>query len=264
MRNLSVLILIAGLLIGCESKQEDMTKIIFLHHSTGRVVWLGKTNPYVSKLLKKSDVKTAINKYNRKNNKNFQITDLNFPAMDPYGWKNYPFDYYNIWVKNAGGKPYMNEPTLEILTEIYDVIIFKHCYPVSKILEDTGNPNIDSEEKRLENFKLQYLALKNKMHEFPGNKFIVWTPAVHVSNNITPDEAQRTKEFYDWITNEWDEKGDNIFLWDFYMYETEGGLYLLDKYASGGSDSHPNQQFGSRIAPLFAQFIIDVVEGAVK
>ena len=129
------------------------------------------------------------------------------------------------------------------------------------LLEDTGIPDIDSEDKRVENYKLQYAALKSKMHEFPDNKFIVWTPAVHVKNNITLEEAQRTKTFYEWIKDEWDEKGDNIFLWDFYDYETEGGLYLLDEYATGVDNSHPNKEFAGRIAPLFAQFIIDVVEG---
>ncbi|HJX35934.1 MAG TPA: hypothetical protein VJ280_03145, partial [Dehalococcoidales bacterium] len=33
------------------------------------------------------------------------------------------------WVKNAEEKPYMEEPTLEMLTKDYGLIIFKHCYP---------------------------------------------------------------------------------------------------------------------------------------
>jgi len=99
------------------------------------------------------------------------------------------------------------------------------------------------------------------MHDFPDNKFILWTTAVHVKNNITPEEAQRTQDFYKWVIEEWDEKGDNIFLWDFYDYETEGELYLLEKYASGVNNSHPNKQLAERIAPLFAQYIIDVAEG---
>ena len=45
------------------------------------------------------------------------------------------------------------------------------------------------------------------------------------------------------------------------VYETEGELYLRDEYASGNTDSHPNVELAGRIAPLFAQFIIDVAEG---
>lgn len=257
-------LLISFLLISCNSKHTEMARIIFLHHSTGQAIWYGKTNRYIRRLTNRSDVKTFFNNYNRKNKTNYYITERSFPNATPYGWTNFPYDYYNIWVKNAGEEPYMNEPTLEILVKEYDIIIFKHCYPVSNIFEDTGVPDIDSDVKRVENYKLQYDALKNKMHEFHNNKFIVWTPAVKVKSRLTPEEGQRTNDFYYWITNEWDEKGDNIFVWDFYKYETEGGLYLLDDYASGSDDSHPNKQFAGLIAPLFAQFIIDVAQGKIE
>ena len=238
-----------------------MKKIIFLHHSTGKCIWLGKTNRYINKLIQSSDVQVYFKDYNRKNNTNYFITECTFPKKAPYGWKNYPFDYYNIWVQNAGEKSYMEEPTLEILTKEYDLIIFKHCYPVSKIKADSGTPDITSEIKSIENYKLQYNALKNKMHEFPNNKFILWTPAVFIKNQITEDEAVRTQQFYKWMIDEWDEKGDNIFIWDFYKYETEGGLYMLDKYANGSSDSHPSRDFSAKVSPLFCKFIIEVLNG---
>ena len=158
----------------------------------------------------------------------------------------------------------MEESTLEMLTKEYNVIIFKHCYPGSNIKEDTGNPDINSEIKSQENYKLQYDALKNKMHEFPSNKFIVWTPAVNTKNLMTEEEAIRTKLFHDWIINEWDEKRDNIFVWDFYKYETEGGLYLAEKNAVSPDNSHPNQEFSAQVAPLFGKFIIDVIENKAE
>jgi hypothetical protein len=258
-----ITILVFFLLTSCESNQIEMEKIIFLHHSTGYRIWIGKTNRYIYKFTKKNDVQKYLKKFNKRNKTNFSITEQVFPKESPYGWKNNPFDYYNIWVKNAGDRPYLNEPTLEILTKEYKVIVFKHCFPISNISEDTGNANIDSEEQTLENYKLQYHALKKKIYEFPKTKFILWTPAVHVKNNLTPEEAQRTNDFRDWIIDEWDKKGDNIFVWDFYNYETEGGLYLLDKYATGSNDSHPNKLLSGRLAPLFAQFVIDVANGNI-
>jgi len=247
--------------MSCKSNEKEMKKIVFLHHSTGQCIWRGGTNKYFYKLFKTSDVKKYFSKYNNENNTNFLITERIFPKEAPYGWKNYPYDYYNIWVKNAGEQPYMEEPTLEILTKEYEVIIFKHCYPGSRILEDTGSADINSEVKSLENYKLQYNALKNKMHEFPDNKFIVWTPAVMVKNQLSEDEALRTREFHKWMKDEWDEKEDNIFIWDFYEYETEGELYIKDKYAEGPFNSHPNREFAARISPLFSRFIIDVING---
>jgi acetyltransferase-like isoleucine patch superfamily enzyme len=180
------------------------------------------------KLTRKGTVQRYFDDYNRRNDTSYIISDLLFPKKFPYGWKNYPFDYYNIWVKNAGSSAYMEEPTLEMLTREYDVIIFKHCFPVGRIMDDDGQPDINSQEKRLGNYKLQYEALKKKMHSFPATKFIVWTPPAIVKSQIMEEEAIRTRIFYKWLTEEWKEKGDNIYLWDFYAYETEAGLYLIE------------------------------------
>ena len=241
-----------------------MKKIVFLHHSTGKNIWLGKTNRIVSKLLDKSDVQDYFARYNRLNNTSYSITEQKFPKESPYGWKNNPFDYYNIWVKNAGNDHYLEEPTLEILTREYGLVIFKHCYPASRIQPDTASPDINSDLKTLQNYKLQYNALKRKMQEFPDTKFIVWTPAVFIKNQMKEDEARRTQEFHDWMLRDWNEKGDNIYIWDFYNYETNGGLYMLDEYSDGPSNSHPNKEFSGRISPLFSRFVIDVLEGRAE
>lgn len=241
-----------------------MNKIIFLHHSTGKKIWLGKTNRYINKLTHKSDVGEYLKKYNKANRTKYTITERNFPKVSPYGWNNNPFDYYNIWVKNGGDKLYMEEPTLEILTKEYDVIIFKHCYSSCRIVPATLLPDIDSEIKSIQNYKLQYNALKKKLHEFPDNKFIVWTPAVMIKSQMTEDEASRTQEFYKWMMTEWNEKDDNIFIWDFYKYETEGGLYLLDKNADAPGNSHPGRALSERLSPVFSRFIIDVIEGRLQ
>jgi hypothetical protein len=258
-----ILALIIVLLTGCASNSNSMKKVIFLHHSTGEAIWKGKTNRYVYRLTGKGDVQKYFAAYNRKNKTRYEISAVNFPKSSPYGWNNYPYDYYNIWVKNAGSEPFMEEPTLEILTKQYDVIIFKHCFPVSRIVTDTTAPDINSDVKSIENYRLQYDALKKKMHEFPENKFIVWSPAANTKMKSKEDEALRTREFYNWMVNEWDEKGDNIFIWDFYSYETEGGLYLTDANAHSPDNSHPGIEFSAMIAPLFGQFIVDVIQSRI-
>jgi len=246
----------------CISNQKEMKKIVFLHHSTGSGIWVGNTNRYLYKLTKKGDVQNFFKDYNKENRTSYSISQITFPKQSPYGWNNYPYDYYNIWVKNSGENSYLEEPTLEMLTKEYEVIVFKHCFPASRILEDTGTPDINSDEKRIENYKLQYNALKQKMHEFPNNKFIVWTPAVCTKNKMTEDEAKRTRLFYRWMVDEWDEKGDNIFIWDFYKYETEGELYLLEKNAYSPDNCHPGKEFAAKVAPLFCKYIIEVIESA--
>jgi len=223
-------------------------KVIYLHHSTGGVIWEG-------------GVQDTIEKYNAEHGTDYSITPLEFPKASPYGWNNYPYDYWNIWVNHAGPSAYMEEPTLEMLTQTYDVIVWKHCFPVSNIVADTGSPDVTSSVKSLENYKLQYNALKEKMHEFPNKRFIVWTGAALVESQTNPAEAERAREFANWVKTTWDEPGDNIYVWDFRELETGGGLYLLPENAVSPSDSHPNSKFAASVAPLIGQRIIDVIEG---
>ena len=117
------------LLTSCKKEEESDTNILFLHHSTGAVIWnggpasiwkkaLGKINKNLAdKLSRKAQLPLLFTKYNKENNKAYGIKEMEFPKASPYGWNNNPFDYYNIWVKNAGIKPYIEEPTLEILTK---------------------------------------------------------------------------------------------------------------------------------------------------
>jgi hypothetical protein len=74
-------------------------------------------------------------------------------------------------------------------------------------------------------------------------------------------QGMRKADVIAWLIEEWDEPGDNIFVWDFWELETKGGLYLRDEYAVGPSDSHPTSDFAQEVAPMFAQRIVDVLEG---
>ena len=245
-----------------ETNMKNQTNIIFLHHSTGRFIWYGGLSKIPRKLGFAGDVEKWFDRYNRENNKNYNIEELFFPKKEPYGRRNYPFDYYNIWVRNAGDKLYKEEPTLEILTKRYDVIIFKHCFPVSSIKEDTINPDINADIRTLTNYKLQYEALKKKMLEFPKTKFIIWTPPALIQTQTYKEEAERANEFSEWVKTVWDTKDDNIFLWDFRDLQVEGGLYFKNEFALDANDSHPNRKFSETVAPYFCKRIVDVIEGS--
>ncbi len=246
--------------------------IIYLHHSTGGIIWQGDKASIIKRAARKISTRLAdtigfkarlpilMDSYNKENNKNYLIKEMAFPKASPYGWHNYPFDYYNIWVKNAGNAPYMEEPTLELLTKQYQVIIFKHCFPVSNIQPDQDSANIDSDYKSIANYKLQYAALRDKLHEFPDTKFIIWTGAAQVKSAVSEYEAMRAKEFFRWVVEEWDLPGDNVHIWDLYNLETEGGLYLKEEYATSSDDSHPNSKFAGKAAQLVFNRIVDVIE----
>lgn len=253
-------------------KGEDEIRIVFLHHSTGQRIWNGNRSTSFSKMLGK--IRTGLSyRFNRnaelpelfrKHNKEFKtgyaIDELTFPKTSPYGWHNYPYDYYNIWVKNGGNKSYMEEPTLEMLTKDYQVIIFKHCFPVSNIQADKESGDINSDFKSLANYKLQYLALREKLSEFQNTKFILFTGAARVKSQISEDEAKRAKEFFGWVVNEWNLLNENIYIWDFYNLQTEGDLYFKDTKAYSISDSHPNEVFSGYASVLLFKRIIDVIK----
>ena len=74
----------------------------------------------------------------------------------------------------------------------------------------------------------------------------------------------RAKEFFDWVKNDWDEEGDNIYLWDFRELEVQGGLYLKDEFARSTTDSHPNGDFNSFAAEFLVKRIIDIIENEGK
>ena len=260
-------------LVSCKKEQMNPDlSIIFLHHSTGRIIWNGKPPSFLekvagrisdglaSKLGKNGQLPTLFEAYNSSSDKTYAIEEMVFPKDKGYGWKNYPFDYYNIWVKNAGKEPFMEEPTLEILTKDHQVIIFKHCFPVSNIRADEDAADINSEIKTLANYKLQYAAIRDKLHEFPETKFILFTGAVQVKSNNTPDKAERASEFFDWVRDEWDMPGDNVYLWDLCSLQTEGGIYFKDEYAASPENSHPNADFAAKAVELLFNRIIDVVE----
>ena len=270
MRKFALLFIIITLMASCNQTIDTKeVKVLFLHHSTGQSIWYGDETPsLIDKIKLKLGVKYKKNgvlpelfdHYNKQSQKNYQIKEFYFPKLKPYGWKNYPFDYYNIWVKHAGSEPYMEEPTLEILSKEYQLIMFKHCFPVSNILADQDSADVNSELKSLANYKLQYLALRDKLHQFSDTKFLVWTGAAQVKSQITAEEAQRAKEFFNWVIKDWDIPGDNIFIWDFYQLQTEGGYYFLEKFAESTSDSHPNKTFSKFASELLFKRLIDVVE----
>jgi hypothetical protein len=221
-------------------------RMILLHHSTGGCIWAGGLPALVAQ--KNAGLGTT-----------YSISEQAFPQASPYGWQNYPYDYWNIWVDNAGASPFIGEPTLEMLSAQYQLILFKHCFPVSSIEPDTGSPDIRSQTKSIENYKLQYIALKGKMREFSSTRFLVWTGAALRAEDTTPEQAARAQQFSSWVKNTWDETGDNIFVWDFRELETDGGLYLTPDHAS--SDSHPNATFSQEAAVCLCQRIFDVAQG---
>jgi hypothetical protein len=252
------LIVILSLLLANYSFSQ---KIIFLHHSTGGGVYA------------EGNVENWFSDYNSTHGTSYSIVERSYPN-DPYPWDNYPYDFWNLWVNGACDNSKSGIECLESLAKEYQVIIFKHCFPGAGISDDNGNPDVTSSHKTLENYKLQYRALREKMDNFPSTKFIVWTLAPLHRNATNAGEASRSREFVNWVKSSWlteDNKAhSNIFIYDFFgiVAESEanpskGKVNCLKYDYEGdhnGSDSHPNEAANKVAGPLFAQCIVDAIQ----
>ena len=222
-------------------------RIIFLHHSTGNIIYSD------------GDVPGWIADYNTTQNSAYLVQDRYYPNT-PYPWANYPYDYWNLWVNGSCRADTPNIHCLDQLTADYQVVIFKNCFPVSNIGADTGSPDITSSKKSLENYKLQYSAVRDKLQEYPDTLFIFWTGAPLHRLATTPDKATRARQFADWVKNEMVAGGSypNIRVFDYFGLTAGTDNVLRYDYEKShtGSDSHPNSQAATDVGPVFARFII--------
>jgi len=252
-------------------------RVAYLHHSTGEVVWAGGMPRRLYKLWDRlvpnvvkgwarpvwlGGVQEFIGSWNDAHGTRYRITELTYPATTGgYPWANDPYDYWNLWVAHSGASRDRGELNLDDLVKDYDIIVFKHCFSVSRIEADGEQASVSSEEQTLANYKLQYQALKARLHQFPAKRFIVWTGPALVRAASTPENARRAQQFFDWVKSSWDQKGDNIFVWDFYSLEADQEGFLDPANASAVDNSHPRARFARTVAPLIGRRIVDVIEG---
>lgn len=238
-------------------------KIIFLHHSSG------------GNLYTEGHVGDYLVNYNATHGTNLQITEFNYPNS-PWPWENFPYDYWKLWVNGSCNNADKDIQCIDKLAAQYNIIVFKHCYPGARIEPDLGTPDITSERKSLENYKLQYRALRGLMDRYPATKFVVWTlvPLHRLTTNAAT--AGRAYEFVNWVKSGWlteDGKAHpNIYVFDFFSLAAEldqnpknGARFCLKyEYERSHTDanSHPNLVANQSLGPVFAQYIANVATGA--
>ena len=166
--------------------------------------------------------------------------------------------------------PFSEDASFSELVGDYDVVIMKHCYPVSDVLEDTGDPDPESTRRSIENYKAIYRLLRDEFDRHPNTMFIVWTlPPRHrlSGDDATARDANaaRATEFSEWLQTGFlteDGAHPNICVWDFRGIvmdpDTNFLKYDYEKYHDS-SDSHPNDTANNVAGPLFAQFIVDSI-----
>jgi hypothetical protein len=162
------------------------------------------------------------------------------------------------------------EPSFVELVANYNVVIMKHCFPSSDVLEDMGKADPTSPRRSLENYKAIYRLLRDKFDKSPDTLFIVWTlPPKHrlfePSEGSKDENAARATAFSQWLKRDFLSEGGshpNIYIWDFRDLVVDPNTnFLKYEYESSheSPDSHPNELANNETGPKFAQFILDSI-----
>jgi hypothetical protein len=135
----------------------------------------------------------------------------------------------------------------------HEVIVFKSCFPVSKIASD----------EQLERYKDYYLSMRSVMDQHRDKVFVVVTPPPLNPAATDVEAASRARAFAEWLASEEYLSGHpNVFTFDFFGLLAEGDpaawdYSMLKADYRNGEDSHPNAVANEMLGPLFVEFIVD-------
>jgi hypothetical protein len=163
------------------------------------------------------------------------------------------------------------EPKFAQLLKDHDVLIMKHCFPSSDILEDIGKADAHSSRQSIENYKIIYRRLRAEFNKNPNKLFVVFTlPPRHrlfePSEGSKDANAIRATEFSHWLSTDFlDEEPDNhnIVVWDFRNIVMDSRTNFLKhefELKHDSPDSHPNTAANNFAGPQLASFLIDSVD----
>ena len=138
------------------------------------------------------------------------------------------------------------------------MIIFKSCYPVTKIISDT----------QLNTYKKEYWKIAKVIGNYPDKLFIALTPPPLRSELTHPHYARRARLFSQWLlSKEFVGKRKNLVVFDLFNLLAEENSpnakanTLKENYCRRLSfDSHPNTRANQEIAPLFVDALIAEIQ----
>lgn len=230
-------------------------KVVFVHHSTGEHIWGGGAED-AYKALRPDDT----------------ITEQLYPSAAYGEWENKPQNYQHLWfgmpdatASDLANRHAEGQESFAQLLAKGDVLVFKHCFDGDAMFPSSTEGAFG---QTLEKYKASYEVLKTELRKKTDNIFLVWTVAPlspsERAHFQAADNVQISLDFRNWVLNEWDEPGDNIFVFDYRLLATRGELSYLaesDAVDPNNEDSHPSDDLSKVIAPCFARRLADVVNG---
>lgn len=231
-------------------------KILFIHHSTGALLlFFGR----IRKLLREKNPNIELwdhgyNLYSPKflapifgpitfktglSDENGKITGIDFDINIS---NNSPKEYSEIFSR----KP--DDYTLKNILS-FDVIIFKNCFPTSKI----------ENKEKLEQYKKYYSQIMKNISNYK-NKFIIFTPPPLRTETTKPEWADNARSLTAFM-NEEAKKYSNISILDFFdlLTDKEGNNknMLKREYCNIfiPVDSHPNIRANREVGKILVDYL---------
>lgn len=226
------------LFTGASGASAQAVRIIFLHHSCGH------------NLIEQGGVREGLSALGYEfydhgyNGDGLRLADGSYTGtnFDVPGDNTDPDGFAAIFAQPLHDPP---DNTFSYLMQ-YDVIIFKSCFPTSNIGDDA----------QLEAYKSYYLAIRDRMDQYPDKVFIPVTPPPQVPANSNREEGVRARAFADWLgSDEYLDGHPNVFVFDFFGLLAGDDNFLRREYRSDPYDAHPNERANQEIGPLFVAFI---------
>lgn len=229
-------------------RRGDFTNIIFLHHSVGR------------NLIQQGGVRE-------------RLTAAGFQFWDhDYNWEGLTrpdgtLAGYSYGIPGDNTDPdglarLFSQPAFPWPVNAFsgllqhEVIIVKSCFPNSNIVSDEQFAEIQG----------YYLKMRKRMGQFPDHLFIIVTSPPLNPAETTPEAAARARTLSRWLQSEEFLAGHpNLAVFDLFGLLAEDDpaapdFNMLRAEYRDGEDSHPNRLANETIGPLFADFIIEVVQ----
>ncbi len=235
---LFIMLLVSAWVIVTPIKAQQGLRIIFLHHSCGtNLIHQGKVREGLTSL----GYQFFDHGYN---GDGLCLADGQCPGtnFDVPGDNTDPDGIAEIFNQSLHEEP---DNTFSYLMQ-YDVIVFKSCYPTSNV----------TDEAHLDQNKAYYLAIRDRMDQYPNRIFIVVTQPPQVPGSSNRAEAHRARELAEWLSSEAFLDGHpNVFTFDFFSYLVAEDNFLRAEYRVDNHDAHPNSRANREIGPHFVSFI---------
>jgi len=241
-RLFTLCILLALLLAAGRPALAQPIRIMFLHHSCGQ------------NLIEQGGVREALTALGYEfydhgyNEEGLRLADGSYTGthFDVPGDNTDPDGFAAIFAQPLHDPP---DNTFSHLMQ-YDVIAFKSCFPTSNIWDDY----------QLNEYKAYYLAIRDRMDQYPDKIFIPVTMPPELPNDSDLEAAARARTFTVWLqSDEYLAGHPNVFVFDFFGLLAGSDNFLRPEYRVDEYDAHPNELANRTIGPLFVAFIDQAV-----